>query len=120
MTTPEGKVKAKLRKLLSSYTEGMYTYWPVPSGYGKTTLDVLGCYRGRFFSVETKAAGKKPTLRQAGELQAIGRAMGRTFVLIGENDPEFHELWRWLNQLTTEIPYDDTDIPSDEVRRRQI
>ena len=27
-------------------------------------MDFLGCYRGRFFAIETKAPGKKPTLRQ--------------------------------------------------------
>lgn len=119
MATPEARVKAKLRSILNKY-DGMYAYWPVPSGYGSTTLDVLGCYRGRFFAVETKAAGKKPTLRQTGELQKIGRAMGRTFVLIGEDySEEFMNLEIWLDSLTRTVR-DDPCIPPDTVARRPI
>jgi len=119
MATPEGHVKAKLRRILSDYTEGMYTYWPVPSGFGKTSLDVIGCYRGLFFSVETKADGKKPTLRQTTELQTIGKAMGKTFVMSGTADPRFDDLIQWLDGVTRDVAY-DPDIPPDEVRRRPI
>ena len=84
--TPEGKVKSRVRKLLARY-QGMYTYWPVPGGYGRVTVDVFGCYRGRFFAVEVKADGKEPTLRQTQELSNIERAMGETFVIAGEDDP---------------------------------
>ena len=119
MTTPEGKTKQAVRAVLDRY-DGMYTYMPVPFGYGKTTLDILGCYRGRFFSIETKAAGKKPTLRQTGELTAIGRAMGKTFVIAGPDDPRMEELIAWLDEVTRDIPYDDTHIPPDEVHRRPI
>jgi hypothetical protein len=116
--TPEGKVKAKLRSILDGYA-GTYTYWPVPTGFGATTLDVLGCYRGRFFAVETKAKGKKPTLRQTGELQKIERAMGRAFVMSGPEDPAFDELVRWLDDLTRDIP-DDPHLTPDPVNRRAI
>lgn len=116
--TPEGKVKAKLRRVLDHY-DAMYTYWPVPSGFGKTTLDVIGCYRGRFFSVETKAPGKKPTLRQVGELDAIGKAMGRTFVIAGEQSPVFLELVEWLNHLTETVD-DRPHITHDPVARRPL
>lgn len=118
MTTPEGRVKAKLRSILKRYA-GIHTYWPVPSGYGGSTLDVLGCYRGRFFAVETKAEGKKPTLRQTGDLQSIERAMGRTFVIIGTNSPVFDELTAWLDHLTETVP-DDPHISPDTVARRPI
>jgi len=118
MATPEGRVKAKLRRVLKDYAS-LYTYWPVPSGYGNTTLDVLGCYRGRFFSVETKAEGKKPTLRQAGEITNIERAMGRAFVIIGVGSPVFEELRQWLNSLTEAVP-DDPHISPDTVSRRPI
>jgi hypothetical protein len=117
-TTPESKVKAKLRKLLKDYPD-VYTYWPVPSGFGKTTLDVLGCYRGRFFEVETKAPGKKPTLRQQVELESIGRAMGKTFVITGTDSPVFEELRQWLDELKDTVPH-DPHIPSDATNRRVI
>ena len=118
MSTPEGLVKAKVRKILGRYT-GMYAYWPVPTGYGKTTLDVLGCYRGQFFVVETKADGKKPTLRQTEELKNIGSAMGKTFVLAGVDDPRFDDLVQWLDGVTETVKH-DPNIPPDEVRRRPL
>jgi hypothetical protein len=118
MTTPEGKVKAKLRKLLNEYT-GLYAYWPVPTGYGRTTLDMLGCYRGRFFSVETKAEGKKPTLKQTLDLQTIERAMGRAFVIAGMDSPEFGDLKTWLDELTDTID-DNPCISPDRTNRRAV
>lgn len=117
--TPEGIVKAKVRKILTRYEHGMYTYWPVPSGYGGTTLDVLGCYRGQFFAVETKAEGKKPTLRQTEALQDIGRAMGKTFVFAGVDDPRFNDFVEWLDGVTKSVRH-DPDIPPDETNRRAI
>lgn len=62
MTTPEGKLKAKVKAFLKE--RGAYFFMPVPSGYGTPTLDFIGCYKGRFFAIETKAPGKKPTPRQ--------------------------------------------------------
>jgi hypothetical protein len=118
MATPEARVKAKLRGILNKY-DGMYTYWPVPTGYGGTTLDVLGCYRGRFFAVETKALGKKPTLRQMGELHRIERAMGQTFVIVGEDSPVFEALEIWLDFLTRTVR-DDPHLTPDPIARRAI
>jgi len=116
--TPEGKVKAKVRRILSEFP-GLYSYWPVPGGYGKTTLDCLGCYRGRFFSIETKAPGKKPTLRQMQEINGIERAMGKTFVITGEDDPVIGQLYVWLDELSREVD-DNPDITPDKVRRRTL
>lgn len=116
--TPEGRVKGKVRKLLARYN-GLYTYWPVPTGFGKTTLDCLGCYRGQFFVVETKAAGKKPTLLQTEELKSIAASMGKTFVISGEDSPVLEELRAWLDHIKATID-DNFDIPSDQVRRAQI
>jgi hypothetical protein len=114
--TPEARIKAKIRKFLSTY-DGMYTYWPVPSGYGKTTLDVLGCYRGFFFCIEAKAPGKKPTLRQAEELKNIGLAMGRTFVV--DDVADLDEVRDWLDQLK-ETTDDHPHLTPDSVRRHSI
>jgi hypothetical protein len=117
-STPEGLVKLKVRKLLAEYV-GMYSFWPVPSGYGKTTLDVLCCYRGRFFSIETKAPGKKPTLRQMEEMIDIETAMGKSFIIAGVDSPAFKRLTDWLDNLTETIP-NDPDLTTDPVRRRTL
>jgi len=116
--TPEGHVKAKVRDILARYT-GMYTYWPVPTGFGTTTIDMIGCYRGQFFAVETKAPGKKPTLKQAITLEAIGRAMGKTFVIDNVESPVLDDMVAWLDALTGTIN-DDPHIPPDPVNRRTI
>jgi len=116
--TPEGRAKAKVRAILSKYPS-MYTYWPVPSGFGRTTIDVIGCYRGHFFAVEVKGEGKKPTLRQTQELASMAKAMGKTFVIVGDSDPALGDLQRWLDNLTETIR-DDVHIPPDTVRRRPI
>src|SRR4029077_11607362 len=118
MSTPESRAKAKVREVLSRYPS-MYTYWPVPSGFGRTNIDVIGCYRGRFFGIEVKAEGKKPTLKQDREMQSMAHAMGKTFVIAGTSDPALDTLVNWLDELRKTIA-DDPIIPPDHVRRRPI
>lgn len=118
MSTPEGRVKAKVRDLLRQY-KGMYLYMPVPGGFGQTTLDFLGCYRGRFFCIETKAPDKKPTLRQMAQLREIDSAMGRTFIIAGVASPVIEELREWLDQLT-ETVNDHPHLTPDPVSRHPI
>ena len=92
MSTPEGKVKGKVTELLKKYP-GLYYEMPVPGGYGKSGLDYFGCYKGKFFSVETKAPGKKPTDRQQLTIAAITRAGGAVFVI----DGDLSKLKEWLD-----------------------
>jgi hypothetical protein len=94
--TPEGRIKQRVTALLKSYN-GMYYYMPVPSGYGESTLDYIGCYKGQFFSVETKAPGKKPTNRQMQIIAAMERAGGAAFVIDSE---DLTELKHWLDSTT--------------------
>jgi hypothetical protein len=95
--TPEGKVKKKVSDLLKA-TSGVYYYMPVPGGYGGTTLDYIGCHRGAFFGIETKAPGKKPTDRQKQIISAIERGGGETFVIDNAHDEALAELRTWLNR----------------------
>lgn len=118
MRTTEGRVKEKLRKLLKGYP-GLYQYWPVPSGFGRTTVDVLGCYRGRFFAVELKAEGKKPTLKQHLELVSVEQAMGKSFVIAGVESPVFDSLKDWLDNIESTIPNAAHLLP-DPVQRQTI
>lgn len=86
--TPEGRVKAAVKKLLTDSKRWGYIYqnWPVPSGYGKSTLDCIGCYRGVFFAVETKAPGGKPTIRQQEAIAEMREAGGAVFVIDDEHN----------------------------------
>ena len=90
-TTPEGKTKKTISALLKS-VPGMYFFMPVPSGYGESTLDYLGCYKGRFFAVEAKAPGKKPTDRQNMMIERMRRAGGTVFII----DGDITELKHWI------------------------
>jgi len=81
--TPEGKVKAKVKRLLDKY-KARYEFWPVPYGYGASTLDCLICFCGRFIAIETKAPGKKPTDRQKMIIEKIRHAGGVAIVIDGD------------------------------------
>jgi hypothetical protein len=75
--TPEGRVKEKLKKFL-----GGYQFWPVQTGYGQTTLDLLVCQNGRFYGIECKREGiRKPTPRQAAVMARIRAAGGVTYLV---------------------------------------
>lgn len=97
MATPEGRIKAAVRKLLDKYKSDLDQYWPVPAGYGPSHLDCIICYRGRFISVETKAPGKKPTPRQRARIAAVQRAGGVALVVDG--DESLQQLERVLDEL---------------------
>lgn len=89
--TPEGKVKAKVSAVLKA-ADRMYYNMPVPGGYGESTLDYVGCYCGRFFAIETKAPGQKPTDRQRMIIAMMERAGAKVFVIDGDTQ----ELEGWL------------------------
>lgn len=88
--TPEGKTKSKVSAILKKH--GAYYEMPVPTGFGKSGLDYTGCHLGRFFAVETKAPGKKPTPRQELTMQAIRDAGGAVFW----TDGDLGEIKVWL------------------------
>lgn len=90
-TTPEGKVKAKVSKILRD-TPNTYFHMPVPGGFGGTTLDYIGCHFGVFFAIETKKPGGKPTDRQNMIIEQMRRAGGKVFVIDGDTE----ELEDWL------------------------
>lgn len=79
--TPEGKVKTAVKRLLANYGDELYAFWPVPYGYGESSLDCIICYRGRFVSVETKSEGKVPTPRQRVIMGRMLNAGADVFVL---------------------------------------
>jgi hypothetical protein len=86
--TPEGKIKAKIKKLLDSYGERLYYFMPVPTGYGKRSVDYLCCVDGLFFAIEAKRPGAKPTAYQEITLQQIRFAGGTVFVINGDGGIE--------------------------------
>ena len=101
--TPEGKVKKKIKLLLDSYSGRIYYYMPVPSGYGRRTVDYLGCAKGIFFAIEAKKPGGKPTALQEGTLEDIRRTGGMVFVVDG--DEGVAALKRWLDAVMVMVEW---------------
>ena len=70
--------------MLRSKGADLWFFMPVPSGFGEAGIpDFIGCYKGRMFAIETKAAGKKPTRLQQMKLDAIAASGGEVFVIAG-------------------------------------
>jgi len=82
MSTPESKIKEQVKVLLRKYQA--YFHMPVMNGLGAPTLDFVCCLKGRYFGIETKAPGKKPTPRQENTMKQIREAGGLAFVIDGD------------------------------------
>jgi hypothetical protein len=55
--TPEGKVKAAVKKYLQA--QGVWFWMPVSNGMGQVGIpDFICCFNGSFIAIETKAPGK--------------------------------------------------------------
>lgn len=83
MATPEGIVKREVKKVLAKYGDLINGFWPVPSGFGESHLDYVGCVNGHFLSIETKAPKGKPTPRQFRRIQDVVLAGGLALVIDG-------------------------------------
>lgn len=91
-TVAEKAVKKSLKEYLKSI--GAYQYWPVPMGYGSTSVDVFFCYKGLFFAVETKRSDvSTPTDRQGQVLRDVAAAGGGQCL---ENDPALSTVQRMI------------------------
>lgn len=96
--TPEAKVKATVVAQLREL--GAYFFYPVTSGYGASGVpDIVGCYKGRFFGIECKAKGNKPTELQRINLNKI-EGMGGIALVIDEHNAA--EVGGYLKALTHE------------------
>ena len=92
--TPEGKVKARLKKYLDEM--GIYHFSPFQAGMGRAGVpDVIGCYRGLFVAFECKAGKGKTTALQEREINAIRAAKGLAFVINEDNVDNLKELLQW-------------------------
>ena len=74
MLTPEGKVKAEVKKYLKEI--GAYYFMPVQTGSGAAGVDFYICYEGWFIAVETKAGEAIPKPRQRKVLEDVASCGG--------------------------------------------
>lgn len=91
MSTPEGKVKEHVKKLLREF--GAYYHMPVQNGMGAPSLDFVCCLNGLYFAIETKAEGKALTPRQEKTAEEIRSAGGKVFVVAGVAGVNLLHLW---------------------------
>lgn len=88
--TPEGKVKEKVKALLKQY--GVYYTMPLGQVYGKAGVpDILCCYYGHFFGIETKAGKNTCTALQKLEHEKIRAAGGDVLVIRETNLNELED-----------------------------
>ena len=93
--TPEGKVKAEIKRILNR--AGAYYFMPVQTGYGMPTLDFLGIHVGKGFAIEAKAPGKKPTRRQEVIIHEMELSEAAVFVIDG-SEGSYNALRDWLKK----------------------
>jgi hypothetical protein len=95
MGTPETLVKKRVKEYLKEWK--CYIFMPVPTGYGKRTVDFLVCKGGRFIGIEAKAPGEKPTPLQLLTLSQIKQAGGQSFIVtLDKLDKDGKLIWTEL------------------------
>ena len=93
--TPEGKVKAAVRKLLVEF--GIYYFSPAANGFGRAGIpDIICCFGGRFIAIECKEGTGVTTALHDRELAAIRTAGGMTMVVNETNIQELKEKLQWM------------------------
>jgi hypothetical protein len=101
MSTPESKTKEIIKRILKK--RGAFYFMPATGGYGISgASDFVGCYRGRFFSIEAKAGDNKPTALQLKFMVQVTQ-VGGISIWVNETDAE-----AGVNLLLDEIELWDT------------
>lgn len=91
--TPEGKVKADVKKVLNA--RGIWFFMPMQNGFGVVGIpDFICCWKGQFLAIETKAPGKRndTTANQDRKLQEIKDHGGWSLVV-----DDVHQLIEFIN-----------------------
>ena len=84
MSTPESKVKKKVKKILDDLNA--YHFSPMATGYGRSGVpDIIACYKGKFIGIECKSGDNKPTLLQLRNIDDIKRNQGLAIVINEDN-----------------------------------
>lgn len=80
-STPEKKVKLKVRAILD-WHDDVYYFTPMTGGYGRSGVpDIVGCYKGYFFAIECKAGKGTTTALQDKNIKDIEKAGGKVIVV---------------------------------------
>lgn len=83
-TTPEGKVKKKVKEALNEL--GCYYFSPRGGPYAQNGVpDIIVCHNSRFIGIECKAGKGKPTVLQEKNLADIAKSGGLALIINEEN-----------------------------------
>lgn len=100
--TPEGKIKAQIRKILDQVPDLYYEAY-VPSGYGKSGLDFTCCVKGQAFYIEAKDEGETLRPRQRHAAKRMLEAGATVFAV--SNADGLQALRDWLVRMgALELP----------------
>lgn len=87
-STPEAKVKEKIKKILKEH--GVYYAMPMGTGYGNSGVpDFLCCIKGTFLAIEAKAGKGETTALQKKNIREIENAGGDAWVVRESNLENF-------------------------------
>jgi Holliday junction resolvase len=90
-TTPEAKVKAKIKAILKAHN--VYYAMPIGTGYGNSGVpDFLCCVNGKFLAIEAKAGKGKTTALQDKNIKQIIASGGLAIVVNEDNIEELEFL----------------------------
>jgi pantoate kinase len=90
-STPEAKVKAKIKAILKAHN--VYYAMPIGTGYGNSGVpDFLCCVHGYFIAIEAKAGKGTTTALQDKNIKQIAESGGVALVINETNlaDIEMH------------------------------
>jgi hypothetical protein len=92
-TTPEAKVKAKIKAILKAHN--VYYAMPIGTGYGGSGVpDFLCCIKGKFLAIEAKAGKGTTTALQEKNLKSIRESGGLTAVIYETNIADLEKFVR--------------------------
>jgi len=90
-TTPESKVKKRVREMLDAL--GIYHFMPPANGFGRAGIpDIIACMDGHFIAIECKAGKGTTTALQDRELDRIHNAGGTTYIARESNIDELQQI----------------------------
>ena len=95
--TPEGRVKAAVRKILDA--EQVYHFSPAANGFGRAGIpDIICCVNGAFIAFELKAGKGKTTALLDREIAAISGHGGIVMVINETNIDKVKEIIQWTKK----------------------
>lgn len=98
MSTPEAKVKAKIKTILKD--RNIYFVMPMGTGYGNSGVpDFICSVSGCFLAIEAKTQSNKPTALQLKNLNLIQKSGGVALVInetnVGELEKYIDDIWAY-------------------------